>query len=78
MKQKHSEVQVEEEYYWSRTLTQSLELSDVLYPPVVIIFQSECLFYTFKMTDNSLAYTDTYMAMCIVCGVCAYTLYTYT
>ena len=31
MKQNHSEVQVEGKYCWSRTLTQSLALSDVLY-----------------------------------------------
>jgi len=59
MKQKnHSEVQVEEEYCWSRTLTQSLELSNVLYQPVVIFFHSECLFDTFIITGNSSAYTD--------------------
>jgi hypothetical protein len=55
MKKKHSEVQVEEECCWSRTLTQSLALSDVLYQPVVIIFHSECLFDTFTMTDGSSA-----------------------
>jgi len=69
---------LEEEYSWSRTLTQSLALSDVLYQPVVIIFHIECLFDTFTMTDNSSAYTDTYTAMCMVCRVCAYTLYKYS
>lgn len=78
MKQKHSEVQVEEEYCWSRTMTQSLELSNVLYQPVVTTFHNECLFYTFTTTDNSSAYTDTYMATCIICRVCAYILYIYT
>jgi len=66
MKQKHSDVQAQEEHRWSRTVTQSLELSDVLFQPVFIIFHGECLFVTFTMTDNSSAYTDRYTAMCIV------------
>ena len=43
MKQKHRDVQVAEEFCLTRALTQSLALSVVLCPPVVIIFH--CGYY---------------------------------